>query len=86
MPDEVKLRAERKAGELLQQLERAPVGRPEKFAQAVQISEYRTVLTENEIATTTAYRWQTVATVPAEVKLRAERKAGECRDFADAGR
>lgn len=71
---EVKLRAERKAGELLQQLERAPgPGRgntEEKIFQAgksFQESEYRTVLTENDIAPTTAHRWQTVATVPDEI-------------------
>ena len=64
---EVKLRAERKAGELLQQLERAPVGRPEKFAQAVQISEYNEVLADNDINRMTAHRWQTVATVPDDI-------------------
>lgn len=68
---EVKLRAERKAGELLHQLERDQGGSG-KFGtvhSSVEqtASEYRTVLTENDIAPTTAHRWQTVATVPDEV-------------------
>ena len=60
----------RKAGELLQQLERAPgPGRgntEEKIFQAGKSfpeSEYRTVLTDSDIAQTTAHRWQTVAQV-----------------------
>ena len=63
-------RAERKAGELLQQLERAPgPGRgntEEKIFQAGKSfpeSEYRTVLTDSDIAPTTAHRWQTVLTL-----------------------
>ena len=76
---EVKLRAERKAGELLGQLKRAPAGRPaENTRQPVgNFSEYRQTLEETSVEERTAQRWQTVATVPAEVKLRAERKAGE---------
>ena len=64
---EVKLRAERKAGELLQQLERAPgPGRgntEEKIFQAGKSfpeSEYRAVLTDSDIAPTTAHRWQSL--------------------------
>ena len=68
---EVKLRAERKAGELLGQLERNEQGgdrRSSKFqAGILKDDEYTTVLTENDIAPTTAHRWQTVATVPDEV-------------------
>jgi len=66
---EVKLRAERKAGELLAQLERSNGGRPAEnsFQAGTSFSEYREVLTENDIAPTTAHRWQTVATVPDEV-------------------
>jgi N6-adenosine-specific RNA methylase IME4 len=64
---EVKLRAERKAGELLQQLERAPEGRPQKLDQPGIVSEYRAVLTDSDIAPTTAHRWQTVATVPDDI-------------------
>ena len=63
VPAEVKLRAERKAGELLGQLERDKPGpRTELDSRLESNSEYRTVLTESEIATTTAHRWQTVAT------------------------
>lgn len=67
---EVKLRAERKAGEMLAQLERdqmAGLKRGPSFQAGMTESEYRTVLTENDIAPTTAHRWQTVATVPDEV-------------------
>lgn len=68
---EVKLRAERKAGELLQQLERGHGNRftveDSRLESSTNGSEYRTVLTENDIAPTTAHRWQTVATVPDEV-------------------
>ena len=66
---EVKLRAERKAGELLQQLERDKGGRPAEnsFQAGTSFSEYRAVLTDSDIAPTTAHRWQTVAQVPDEV-------------------
>ena len=64
---ELKLRAERKAGEMLGQLERAPEGRPQKLIQPGTVSEYRAVLTESDVATTTAHRWQTIAAVPAPV-------------------
>ena len=65
---EVKLRAERKAGELLAQLQRDKPGpRTELHSSVESNSQYRTVLTENDIAPTTAHRWQTVATVPDEV-------------------
>ena len=61
-------RAERKAGELLQQLERNQGGAG-KFGtvhSSVEqtVSEYREVLTDSDIAPTTAHRWQTVAQVP----------------------
>lgn len=66
---EIKLRAERKAGELLAQLERGQPGRPEKntLQPVTNFSEYRGVLEENDINRVTAHRWQTVATVPDEV-------------------
>ena len=61
-------RAERKAGELLQQLERSPLsngGDTRPASQAVTPpSEYSAVLEESDIAQTTAHRWQTVAQVP----------------------
>ena len=60
---EVKLRAERKAGELLQQLERDKGGdRHSSTFQPGIVSEYRAVLTDSDIAPTTAHRWQTVLT------------------------
>lgn len=65
---EIKVRAERKAGELLQQLERDKPGpRGELNSRAESNSEYRAVLTENDIAPTTAHRWQLVARVPEPV-------------------
>lgn len=64
---EIKLRAERKAGEMLKQLERAPEGRPQKLNQPEIVSEYRTVLTESNTAPTTAHRYETVAAMPEEV-------------------
>lgn len=64
---EIKLRAERKAGELLAELERSKGGDSRSFQPGTSVSEYRAVLTENDIAPTTAHRWQTVATVPDEV-------------------
>lgn len=58
-------RAERKAGELLQQLERSNGGRPaENPSQPVTSSEYSAVLEESDINRMTAHRWQTVAQVP----------------------
>ena len=68
-------RAERKAGELLQQLERAPKGNPTGANQYQggnvpawnNSSEYKEVLADSDIAPTTAHRWQTVAQVPDEV-------------------
>ncbi len=66
---EIKLRAERKAGELLAQLERNNNGgdRHSSVFQPGILSEYTAVLTENDIAPVTAYRWQTAATVPENV-------------------
>ena len=65
---EVKLRAERKAGELLGQLERSPLsngGDTRPASQAVTPpSEYSAVLEESDINRMTAHRWQTVAQVP----------------------
>lgn len=69
---EIKLRAERKAGDLLAQLERGTYDRGNQYVAKSQPgiqppSEYRTIITENDIAPTTAHRWQTVATIPDEV-------------------
>lgn len=58
---EVKVRAERKAGEMLKQLER---GTPRPYTKLENGSEYREVLTDNEIPNTTAHRWQQLAEMP----------------------
>lgn len=63
---EIKLRAERKAGDLLAQLERGKTG-PKTELDSNMESNYRAVLTDNDIAPVTAHRWQTVASVPDEV-------------------
>jgi hypothetical protein len=56
---EVKLRAERKAGELLRQLERSPISNGGDTRAAFQpgkpVSEYTEVLTDNDIAPVTAH-------------------------------
>ena len=64
---EIKVRAERKAGEMLAQLERSPGGQPtHSNMERVEKSEYSEVLAENEIPTTTAFRWQSLANMPEE--------------------
>jgi len=77
---EVKARAERKAGEFLQQLERDKGGRPNNSLQDVNsLSEYKEVLDENGIGYVAAHRWQLVAEIPEEEfenqlsKMRGER-------------
>ena len=65
---EVKIRAERKAGDLLLQLERNQGGSGKFGAvhSSVEqtVSEYREVLEEQDIPTTTAHRWQQAAQIP----------------------
>ena len=58
---EVKVRAERKAGEMLKQLERSPVSKNPKAFQDGTPSEFAEVLKDNEIPRTTAHRWQQLA-------------------------
>lgn len=64
---EIKLRAERKAGDLLSQLQRQNGGdrksdsKPENL-----INEFKEVIQEQEIPESTAYRWQTIANIPQE--------------------
>src|SRR3990167_944596 len=56
---EVKLRAERKAGEMLAQLERGKPGPKELHSNLeYNSSAYRAVLDEQKIPTTAAHRWQ----------------------------
>jgi hypothetical protein len=59
---EVKVRAERKAGELLKQLERGKGGGDHSLP--VVTSEYKDVLDEQGINRTTVHRWQQLAEMP----------------------
>ena len=62
---EVKIRAERKAGELLLNLEKSKGGQPtHSKMETVEKSEYREVLDAEEIPNTTAHRWQQAAQIP----------------------
>jgi hypothetical protein len=62
---EVKVRAERKAGEMLGQLERPEQHRPNKHYQADNV--FQEVITEQKIPQASAYRWQQVAEMPEDV-------------------
>ena len=64
---EVKVRAERKAGEMLAQLERTAPQDARSHSKLEYDSPYREVLDENEIPTTTAFRWQQMAKMPEQV-------------------
>lgn len=83
---EASLRAQRRAGEILAALERDKGGRPETHTSLVRVSEYRTVLEEENIAPMTAYRWQTIANVPDPVFEQHifERRAGDA-ELTSAG-
>ena len=63
---EIKLRAERKAGELLGELERDKPG-PKLDPKLGSNSQYKQVITENDIPHSTAHRWQEVAKIDDEV-------------------
>ena len=65
---EIKLLAERKAGEILSDLARGDAGRPVIGDSVSAISEYQTALNETTTNVRTARRWQEVARVP-EVAL-----------------
>lgn len=56
----IKLKAERKAGELLTQLERRPEGRPSKLNKDVEF-EYERVLRESGVSQPAASRWERIA-------------------------
>ena len=67
---EIKLLADRKAGELLKQLEKSEGGRPEKTRQPrLRVSDYQRVLAETNTSRTTASKWQKLAEIP-ETKVR----------------
>ncbi len=55
---EIKVRAERRAGEMLAEIERAPAGRGEKKTEGI-----RSTLERIDVAPTTAHRWQKLAAV-----------------------
>lgn len=62
---EIKLRAERRAGELLRDTNRSEGGRPPKTPDSVSVvSEYRQVLEQAQLPERTAQRWQDIAAVP----------------------
>jgi len=56
---------ERKAGELLRDLEKDEGGRPPKnsYHDGMSLSEYRQVLEQNDIAPMTAWRWGLLTSV-----------------------
>jgi hypothetical protein len=61
---EIKTRAERKAGEMLKQLDHGEEGRPSKLYQADKVSPFKEIIKENNIPIATAYRWQQVSNMP----------------------
>lgn len=64
---EIQIRAARKAGEILKQLNKSEGGRPPKNSPSDgRVSEYREVLDETETTTQTASRWQQIAAIPEE--------------------
>ena len=64
---EIKLRAERRAGELLAELERDKGGRPKNSSQTdTSFSEYTNAIENAGIARATAHRWQEIAGIPEE--------------------
>lgn len=75
---EVKVRAERKAGEMLAQLERGKTGPKELSNKPLTNSPYREVLREHSINDMTASRWQQLASLPEqEFERRVEETRGE---------
>ena len=63
---EIKLRAERRAGELLERLERSVGGRPQKNSSHDGMSFYEQSIMEGSVSRMSAFRWQQAATVPEE--------------------
>jgi hypothetical protein len=80
-----KIRAERRAGELLTKLDRSPGGRPSEKtpARVAAVSPYRAALEANGISERSAERWQTVARWISESAIRAEydRCIAEAEEF-----
>lgn len=65
---EIRLRAERKAGDLFKDMERGAAGRPADVIAATPapISEYKAALESSGVTERTAQRWQELASVPVE--------------------
>jgi len=65
---EIKLRAERRAGELLAEMERAQGNRSDltSFQPGTKFSEYTNAIENAGIARITAHRWQEIASIPEE--------------------
>lgn len=62
---EIKLRAERKAGELLSELDKGQGGRPLQTPDSVSaVSEYRCTIEAAEVTERMAQRWQEVSKIP----------------------
>lgn len=82
---EIKLRAERRAAELLAELPRGRAGRPGRNS-SQPATNFEDALRELEIPRSTAYRWQAEATVPEDVfeQYIAEVKA-EGQELTSAG-
>lgn len=75
---EIRFQAERKAGEMLAQLDKSQGGRPAKTPDSLSaVSEYRKVIEDSDIKERQAERWQEMARIPAPVfeKAVAELKA-----------
>ena len=63
---EIKIRAERRAGELLREMERSKGGYACLFQPETSMSEYSAALSEANVSRATAHRWQTIAELPEE--------------------
>ncbi len=77
---EIKLRAERKAGEMLAASDRSDGGRPKTAASVAGVSAYRAAIESIDLPERTAQRWQEVAAIPAPVferHITATKDAGE---------
>jgi phage N-6-adenine-methyltransferase len=62
---EIKLRAERKAGEMLAQLSHGDHGGDRKSSSKPEnLNEFKEVIEQEEIPQSTAYKWETVAAIP----------------------
>jgi N6-adenosine-specific RNA methylase IME4 len=64
---ELKIRAERRAGELLKEMERDPIskgGKRSVFQPETPKSEYSKAIDDAKLSRSTAYRWQTIAELP----------------------